>query len=211
MGRIVSELVGGEVIITKYKSSRFIIPEEISQEKIKVINDSILNSLDEDSNSVFTDDNTAVFRRDFIYKLLSINDECIKRFEVYGKGLYSYDDLNKGITWSEVAYLLHYVAGLDKSINWNTINPVKYKVCVLHEVTNGSKILNHKISMYKNRLDMEGYIKSMVTGKRYIPLPLYCSFIDLCYNSKYKEDFGLNEDMLFKKVSISDLNKIFGG
>lgn len=211
MGKIVSELIGDEVIITKYKSTRFVIPENISQEKIKVINESIINNLDNDNANDYPDDMTACFRRDFIYMLLGSSDECLSKFEIYGKGLYSYEDLNKGITWAEVAYFLHYVLGIKKSIDWNEISPNKYKVCVLHEVTKGSKILNNKIAMYKNRLDMEGYIKSMVTGKRYIPLPLYCSFIDLCYNSKYRDEFGLKEDMLFKKVSISELSKIFGG
>lgn len=211
MGKIVSELMEDEVIITKYKSTRFVIPENISQEKIKVINDSILNNLEEDTSSVFTEDNTAALRRDFIYMLLSTSGGCLKRFEIYGKGLYSYDDLNKSITWSEAAYLLHYVGKMKKSLDWNKIEPKKYKVCILQEVSGGSKILNDKIAMYKNRLDMEEYIKSMVTGKRYIPLPLYCSFIDLCYNSKYKDEFGLNENMLFKKVSVSELSKIFGG
>lgn len=211
MGRIISELVGSEIVVTKYESNGFVIPDKLSQEKIEVVSKIIDDSLDrEDNSSSVNDCEIGVSRREFIFKLLSMSNECVDRYSTYGKGLYSFEDMDKGITLSEVAYLVYYVGGVKRTLKWGNIEPSeKFKVCVLQELVNGKKLINEKLAMYKNRVDMEYYIKSIRDGKRYIPLPLYCSFIDLINNADV--DIELDESMLFKRLSKSEFNNLLGG
>ncbi|MGV3076457.1 hypothetical protein ACEE21_15370 [Clostridium baratii] len=211
MGRIFSELVGNEIVVTKYESNGFVIPDKLSQEKIEVVSKIIDDSLDkEDTLSSINDFELGVSRREFIFKLLSMSNECVDKYSVYGKGLYSFEDMDKGITLAEVAYLVYYVGGVKRTLKWGSIEPSeKFKICVLQELVNGKKLINERLAMYKNRVDMEYYIKSIRDGKRYIPLPLYCSFVDLINNPDV--DIKLDESMLFKRLSKAELNSLLGG
>lgn len=213
MGRIFVEMIQDNLVVTKYESDGFVIPDNISQKK-KVVA-LIENNLDLDKTEDFlSDDMLAVPREEFLSTLLSFGEECQEKYVTYGKGLYSITDMKRGITWAEVAYLLYYVGGVQRVLDWREIRPVStHKVCVLHEVNDGRKILDEKLADYKSRLDMEHYIKLIVSGNRYIPLPLYCSYIDLCNNEDCNsEESGLNLDisMMFKKMSKQDMGVIFG-
>lgn len=209
MGRIFSELVGNEIIVTRYESNGFVIPDRLSQDKINIVNSVMSSNIDsDDSMSCVGDDSLAVSRRDFIFKLLSMSDSCIERYSEYCKDLYSYDDMSRGITLCEVAYLIYYVGGVSRTLDWGSINPGKsFKVCVLQELDNSRKVINEKLAMYKNRLDMDSYIKSMRTGARYIPLPLYCAFVDFMNNGDV--DIVTDESFFFKKLSKSELDRLF--
>lgn len=209
MGRIFSELVGNEIIVTRYESNGFVIPDRLSQDKINIVNSVMSSNIDsDDSMSCVGDDSLAVSRRDFIFKLLSMSDSCIERYSEYCKNLYSYDDMSRGITLCEVAYLIYYVGGVSRTLDWSSINPGNsFKVCVLQELDNSRKVINEKLAMYKNRLDMDSYIKSMRTGARYIPLPLYCAFVDFMNNGDV--DIVTDESFFFKKLSKSELDRLF--
>lgn len=208
MGRIISELVGEEIIVTKYESNGFVIPDNLSQEKINIVTRSINSNLDKDElENILSDDEIAISRETFLFKLLSMSDECVDRYSIYGKGLYSSNDMKKGITLSEVAYLVYYVGGISRTLNWSEIKPSSnYKVCVLQELVDGKKLINEKLAMYKNRVDMEYYIKSIRDGNRFIPLPLYCSFIDLINNSDI--DFHIDKSMFFRRLSKSEFENL---
>lgn len=209
MGKISAELIGDSIVVTRYETDGFIIPDKISQEKniVSIITNNIDTDVKEENS--LEQDEIAVNRGKFLYTLLSLGDEgCKGRYLEYCKGLYSEMDMKRGITWSEVAYLLYYVGGLDRKLRWSDIKPKEgYKVCVLQEISDGRKVVNEKLAMYKNRLDMEYYIKAIVSGKRYIPLPLYCSFIELMNNDGL--EIELKEDMMFKKISEYDLSVMF--
>lgn len=211
MGKIVSELVGSEIIVTRYESDGLYIPDRLSQEKVEIVTKSINSNLDKDDISlILSDDEISVSREDFIFSLLSMSDECIERYSVYGKGLYSSSDMIRGITLAEVAYLVYYVGGVERTLNWDNIEPSKkFKICVLQELIDGEKLINEKLSMYKNRVDMEYYIKSIRDGKRFIPIQLYCSFIDLANNPDV--DIALDENLFFKRLSKSEFNILLGG
>lgn len=202
MSRIIAEVKDGSLVVTRFESKEgFVIPDDIVQSKRAV--SIIYKNLDadtEDSNGVVDDSKLAVSREEFLLKVLSISESCMERYSKFGKGLYSKSDMQRGITWAEVAYLLHYVVGLEESLDWNEIRPAKDdRVCVSHEIVYGKKRLDEKLASYKNRLDMERYISSIVSGKRYIPLPLYCSFIDLMNQDGLETELTLN--MMFKKIS----------
>ena len=208
MGRIFAEMLNDKIVVTRYESSDgFVIPNSISQKKnlVAIIN----GNLDEDEkNTELSPEEIAVSREEFLLVLLSSGEECQKNYLEYGKGLYSSRDVKKGITWAEVAYLLHYVGGIKKSLDWNDIRPRKEdRVCVLNEIVDGKKKLDVKLADYKNRLDMEYYIKSIINGNRYIPLPMYCAFEDLCANDGL--DIELNSDMMFQKLSKQELGMLF--
>lgn len=207
MGRILAELVGNEIIITRYESNGFIIPESIDQEKvlIKIINENL--DRDKEDELPPSPEDRVVPRSEFILKLLGSGDDSFKtRYSQYARGLYSVNDMGKGITWCEVAYLLYYVGGLPRMLDWNSIQPkVGKKVCVLHEIRQGSKIIDERLSNYKNRLDMEVYINALKNGKRYIPMPLFCSFVDLMN----RNISGFGEASMFKKLSESEFNMLF--
>lgn len=210
MGRIISELVGDKIVVTKYESNGFVIPDKLSQEKIQLVSNVMNSNLDrDDSEYLLSDDEIAISRGDFIFKLLSMSDECVEKYKIYGKGLYSSSDMFRGITLAEVAYLVYYVGGVSRTLNWGSIKPSEnFKVCVLQELLNGKKVINEKLAMYKNRIDMEYYIKAIRDGKRYIPLPLYCAFIDLINNPDV--DLELDESLFFKRLSKSEFEKLLG-
>lgn len=208
MGRIFVEMISGNIVVTRYESDGFVIPDNISQKK-KVV--AIINSnLDSDKkDEQIPLEQLAVPREEFLSTLLGLSEKCQEKYITYGKGLYSMEDMRKGITWAEVAYLLYYVGGIDKSLDWNSIRPRQEdRVCVLHEIVYGKKGLDEKLASYKNRLDMEYYIRSIISGSRYIPLPLYCSFVDLCNNDSVSE-LNLDMSMMFKKMSKHELNLLF--
>lgn len=211
MGRIIAEIVDNRLIVTEYKSSDgFVIPDKIVQDKkvVATIKDNIDTDTDSNVDVPIDPKELAVPREEFLIKLLSMSEGCVSRYSKYGKGLYSEKDMKKGITWAEVTYLLHYVGGVENSIDWSSIKPrVEDRVCVLHEIVYGKKKLDEKLASYKNRVDMEYYIGSIISGKRYIPLPLYCSFVDLSYNEGV--DIELNLDMMFKKISVHEFNLLF--
>ena len=213
MGRLSVEMIKDNIVVTRFESAGYVIPDNISQKKqvVAIIN-SNLDSEDVSETSIPVD-KLAVPRKEFITKLLSISSECQERYSVYGKGLYSLKDMEKGITWAEVAYLLYYVGGLDRVLDWNAITPRENdRVCVLYEVVSEvNRKLDVKLASYKNRLDMENYIKSIISGGRYIPLPMYCSFVDLCDNGDVIEEIELDIDMMFKKISVAEFNKLFSG
>lgn len=211
MGRILSELVGEEIIVTRYESNGFVIPDKLSQEKFDIVSRSISDNLDtDDKDKILSSDEIAVGRGEFLFRLLSMSDECVDKYSIYGKGLYSSNDMNKGITLAEVAYLVYYVGGIKRTLNWSNINPSKkFKVCVLQELVEGKKLINEKLAMYKNRQDMEYYIKSIRNGERFIPLPLYCAYVDFMNNEDV--DLELTEDLFFKRLSEAEFNSIFGG
>lgn len=206
MGRLFVEMMNNNVVITRYESDGLVIPDNISQRREVV---AIINSnLDTDSNTTTVVGDMALSREDFISYLLSQGKDYQDRYVEFGRGLYSMKDIKKGITWSEVAYLLHYVGNIPKSLDWNSISPRKQdRVCVLHELDGASRRLDVKLAHYKNRLDMENYIRAIVGGNRYIPLPLYCSFVDLCENNVLGQA-ELNLDMMFKKVSEQEFGLI---
>lgn len=210
MGRIISELVGNKIVVTKYESNGFVIPDKLSQEKIQLVSNVMNSNLDrDDSEYLLSDDEIAISRGDFIFKLLSMSDECVEKYKIYGKGLYSSSDMLRGITLAEVAYLVYYVGGVSRTLNWGSIKPSEnLKVCVLQELLNGKKVINEKLAMYKNRIDMEYYIKATRDGKRYIPLPLYCAFIDLINNPDV--DLELDESLFFKRLSKLEFEKLLG-
>lgn len=211
MGRILSELVGEEIIVTRYESNGFVIPDKLSQEKFDIVSRSISDNLDtDDKDKILSSDEIAVGRGEFLFRLLSMSDECVDKYSIYGKGLYSSNDMNKGITLAEVAYLVYYVGGINRTLNWSNIKPSKkFKVCVLQELVEGKKLINEKLAMYKNRQDMEYYIKSIRNGERFIPLPLYCAYVDFMNNKDV--DLELTEDLFFKRLSEAEFNSIFGG
>lgn len=211
MGRILSELVGEEIIVTRYESNGFVIPDKLSQEKFDIVSRSISDNLDtDDKDKILSSDEIAVGRGEFLFRLLSMSDECVDKYSIYGKGLYSSNDMNKGITLAEVAYLVYYVGGIKRTLNWSNIKPSKkFKVCVLQELVEGKKLINEKLAMYKNRQDMEYYIKSIRNGERFIPLPLYCAYVDFMNNEDV--DLELTEDLFFKRLSEAEFNSIFGG
>lgn len=211
MGRILSELVGEEIIVTRYESNGFVIPDKLSQEKFDIVSRSISDNLDtDDKDKILSSDEIAVGRGEFLFRLLSMSNECVDKYSIYGKGLYSSNDMNKGITLAEVAYLVYYVGGIKRTLNWSNIKPSKkFKVCVLQELVEGKKLINEKLAMYKNRQDMEYYIKSIRNGERFIPLPLYCAYVDFMNNEDV--DLELTEDLFFKRLSEAEFNSIFGG
>lgn len=211
MGRILSELVGEEIIVTRYESNGFVIPDKLSQEKFDIVSRSISDNLDtDDKDKILSSDEIAVGRGEFLFRLLSMSDECVDKYSIYGKGLYSSNDMNKGITLAEVAYLVYYVGGIKRTLNWSNIKPSKkFKVCVLQELVEGKKLINEKLAMYKNRQDMEYYIKSIRNGERFIPLPLYCAYVDFMNNEDV--DLELTEELFFKRLSEAEFNSIFGG
>lgn len=209
MGKIIAQLEGNQIIVTRYDYDGQVIPNNISQEKRLVA--LIKGNIDEDKvEKNLEPSDIAVPRGEFLYKLLSMVDDEGAKYSEYAKGLYSSKDMNRGITWSEVAYLLYYVGGLKKTLDWRKITPVDgYKVCVLQEINNGHKVVNEKLAMYKNRIDMEYYLNSIRLGERFIPLPLYCAYCDLVEKSKEELEFILDMSMMFKKVSEEELSMLF--
>lgn len=207
MGKISAKLTNNQIIVTRYESDGYVIPKKISQEKnvIAIID----KNIDTDADiGVLEPEYKAVPRRDFIIKLLTSVEDIEDSYSVYAKGLYSSRDMGKGITWAEVAYLLYYVGKVDRLLDWRDIKPdPNYHVCVLQEIVDNRKVLNEKLAMYKNRIDMESYINSIISGKRYIPLPLYCAYVELISNPDLNLELSIGS--MFKKVSEKDLGYIF--
>lgn len=205
MGKIIAELHDNKVFVTRYESpSGFIIPDKLSQEK-SIIRENI--DQEEVVEEVSTDDKLAVPRQEFIEMLLKLNKNCQEAYKIYGKGLYSYKDLAKGITWAEVAYLLYYIGGIKRTVDWGDIKPQKEdRVCVLNEIVNNQKNLDEKLADYKNRLDMANYIKAIIKRDRYIPLPMYCAFSDLLLNDSI--NIALQKEDMFKKISKADFKML---
>ena len=207
MGKIIAELNGNKIVVTRYESNGFIIPDRISQEKkiISIINSSI--DTDEVEETVVDSNLKVVPRNKFIYKLLSESGEESKdNYLKYCKGLYSERDMNRGITWAEASYLIYFVGGLEKSLDWNTIKPTKgFKVSVVQDIISGQKYISDRLASYKNRLDMEYYIKAIIKGERYVPFPLYCAFKDL----ENKGVCPVDEVNMFRKMSEKELEELF--
>lgn len=215
MGKISAQLVENSIIITKFNSNGFIVPYGISQERniVSVISSNVDMDTSEDDSREKDSVVRAVSRGEFIFKLLSLlekqGSDLESKYSFFCKGLYSESDLKKGITWSEAAYLLYYVGELGRCLDWKSIKPKEgYRICVLQEVVHGRKVINEKLAMYKNRLDMEYYIRSIVKGDRFIPLPLYCAYYDLISSGSLDGIAELNLSMMFRKVSEDEFNRL---
>lgn len=215
MKRVFGELVGNEFIITTYNSeSGYIIPDKINQErKIAITIEESVDSLVK--KKPLSDEEKCVTRWDFLYRVLGMGFEGIEdRYREYVSGLYSERDLLNPITWAEVAYLLYYVVGMERSISWNTIKPEgNIRVCVVQEVLEDStKRLDERLAKYKSSRDMDSYIEYMVEGYRYIPLPMYCAFRNIVHDLREDNDFKykLESWELFKNISVSEVDALLG-
>lgn len=208
MGRIfVVTDDSGKLVITKYGSNGTIIPMGINQDN--EITAMITDNWDSDKEEPkeLEPDKKAVSRIDFLKALLS-NVDCKENYLKYAKGLYSKNDMERGITLGEAAYLLYYVAGLDKTLDWNSIKPENgLGVCVLKEMSGNESRLCEQLAKYKNKKEMEYYIKAMKCGERYIPLPMYCAYVD--FLNRDDVDLGFDDSMIFMRLSESNLKVMF--
>lgn len=94
-------------------------------------------------------------------------------------GLYNYRDMEGAITWLEVAYILYAVMEKTSSIPWNSIAPSSVNVSYKINQSNGKKLLENRLSAYKDRRWMKSYLRDLQRGASYIPLPAYCSFVNM--------------------------------
>lgn len=213
MIKLFGALVSGEFIITRYESEgNYIIPDAISQERKTALVAELIEE-DHSEDEVIPKSEACVSRMTFVNKVLDMaNEEIVGRYQHFAGGLYSREDLQDAVTWCEVAYFLYYVLGAKKSLNWNNIEPMASQgICVLHHVCeDGEKVLVHSLADYKTKKSMSSYIRDMRTRARYIPLPLYCSFVDLVNSLSDGEDgIILKENEMFKEVSVEDFEKVF--
>lgn len=209
MGRLAAKLTEKCIVVTKYSSDGFIIPYSITHEK-KIL-DVISENIDSTKQVSLDGKIKAVARGSFIYTMLSgKGEEYFDKYNTYCKGLFSERDMSLGITWAEASYLLYFVLGYSKNLKWDDIVPIDgYKVCVIHDVSDKGLSAVYLLSDYKNSLDMEVYVGNIIEGTRYIPLPLYCSFVDLMSGA---DKFGitLSIDDMFRKVTDEEFYKLFG-
>lgn len=204
MGRIIVKVVEDKLIVTRHESEGAIIPDNITQNrKVVAIIHNNLDTDEKEEKPKYKPSEIGVSREEFIIALLSSDDKCKENYSIYGKGLYSMNDMRMGITFAEAAYLLHYVGGKKNAVaNWNDIKPrEKDRVCVLHDVDGSIKSLDERLASYKSRLDIDRYISSIIAGRRYIPLPLYCAYYDFVCKVNAETGLNINLDMMFKKLS----------
>lgn len=204
MGRLFIDLKGDKLVVSKHEARGKLLPDKIVENTylVSVIED----SLDKPEEVVSESKNLKVTRKEFILKLLSMDGQYVEKYKNYCLGLYTELDMQGYITWGEVAYLLYFVADLDRSLDWGKINTGNFRVCVLYDLVDNTKMVNDKLMMYKNKTNMREYIMQMVKGKRYIPIPLYFAFYDFI-NAGYGIPVSKVEEM-FVTVSNSDLEKL---
>lgn len=207
MGKIIVEVVNDSVIITEYTTKGFVIPDKISQVVEEVPVKLKGTKIKGKPVSELSPDMLAYTRGDFIMNLLSYDTVNVTRYRTFCQELYSEKDQKRGITWGEVAYLLYYVGGLERNYDWNEIKPDKdLRIGILKEEHNGEIKLDECLGHYRNSLSFDDYITKMRCGVRPIPLIMYNSFVN--FVMAYGVDFGVNISMLFKKVSVVEIEKV---
>lgn len=197
MKTIIEYLNDELMLITYYQTDKGILPEKINQVKLSLKDSGV--------DIEPKDDIIAVSRLNYLrYFTKNINDS--KR-ENLVENMYSYTDYKRGITWCEVAYLHYYVLNNKRTMDWNTIKPEKgLGISVRKEEKDGVSCLNERLCDYISTSSMEDYISSMIVGRRYIPLPLYCAFIDFVTDKG--EELDISTDMMFKKISKKDCKSL---
>lgn len=94
-------------------------------------------------------------------------------------GMYNYRDLEGPITWLEFSYWWFVGLRNPSPKKWSTINPKDTNVSVVTHVRNGKKRLDDKFASYKQSSWMKSYLNDIRRGKRYIPFPALCSFVNM--------------------------------
>lgn len=95
------------------------------------------------------------------------------------KGMYNYRDLEGPITWLELAYWLYIGFGKKNNVRWSTIKPDDINVSVVTHVKNGKKRVDERFASYKQSLWMKPYLNDIRKGKRYLPFPALCAFVNM--------------------------------
>lgn len=121
-------------------------------------------------------------------------------------GMYMSKDEYAGyITWAEASYIVFYVfrewvkkAGTD----WIKDKQEGVFLSTITVSKGDRKFLESRIYPYKTNEGMDDYIELMRTGARYIPLPLYASFMNMVRRGI------VDNKMLFKQVERQELAKI---
>lgn len=103
-------------------------------------------------------------------------------------GLYTYRDLEGALTWFEVAYILYVAFGARSNIKWSKISPAARGVKtthIIHEDSAGKKKVDLRLTSYKQSTWMKTYLKEMRIGTKYIPFPVYASFVNMLHDGIY--------------------------
>jgi hypothetical protein len=137
----------------------------------------------------------------------------ISRIEFFDKkGLskqvkgYTARDLLDVITYAEVAYWLWYTGQLRENLSYFETESIVEKSGTpirRASIIKGS-IVEKDITVYKQGLSMENYIKSILKGYRLTPIVFSHAFLNFInvYNLENKLDIS----MLYKRVELGDFN-----
>lgn len=118
-------------------------------------------------------------------------------------GLYDWVDLEKAITWGEVAYFAYLVFKFKRSLDWRKLD-TPYKISIVKEVTQPGRqkvVLN--LVQYKSSLFFSEYLMLVKEGKRYLPFPLIGSFEEL------RNAFpGIKSDWVLREVAREQMRDL---
>lgn len=141
----------------------------------------------------------------FYYKALSyIMDNDPKG---YLQNLYTWQDMDAPITWSEVAYFFYMYAGFERVTDWNAFQPdSKYGVSIIMSGSGNNQELVDKLPQYKGGVyTYSSYVNQMRTNARYIPVFFLPATLELLQVLSIPADNIY--DWLFREFSHLDLIK----
>lgn len=119
------------------------------------------------------------------------------------RGLYNWRDIGKPATWGELAYILYLVMDLDKTLDWNTINPGELNVSAVVEKVGGIDTVVESLHAYKQTPFFNNYLHSIRKGERFVPMVMFCAFKDL---QNITGDL-VQDDWLLREVSKGEFEK----
>lgn len=140
----------------------------------------------------------ACTRYGFVKRLL--NSENKSRYLDYCGELYSCSDLSCGITYLEVAYLLYFVGGRSRVLDWSSVACDRSVSVEVKISSNG--VVEECLYPYLRSYSIEKFISLIIEGKEPIPMPMYCAWCDLLASGVVKDS-----DM-FRYVPVDILDKL---
>lgn len=96
------------------------------------------------------------------------------------ENMYSYRDLEMPLTWLELGYWLYFILrGQSKIAVGDIPTDESLGLSVITTVKKGQEALDTKFSSYKTTRWMKSYLTSIREGSRYVPFPVYYSFMNM--------------------------------
>lgn len=126
--------------------------------------------------------------------------------------LYSWKDLEFPVTYLELGYLLYYVLEQPAVLDWGVLSTQiadSAPISVVYLKDHGREVVSSRLTSHMGKFQtMDRWLQSIRLGSSHIPLIAYCATADLFWG--YLNDPQDLSEVLFKEVSASELESIFG-